>query len=55
MAADAIRTMIKEHIRRGERIPRPSKPHGRKYRIIHLAALDAAKAELYSAFQNVGT
>jgi len=54
MAADAIRTMIQEHIRRGEEIPRPSKPRSRKYRMIHLAALDAAKAELYSAFQASG-
>jgi antitoxin HicB len=51
MAADAIRTMIQEHIRKGEEIPRPSKPRGRKHRMIHLAAMDAVKAELYSAFQ----
>jgi len=50
MAADAIRTMIQEHIRKGEEIPRPSKPRGRKYRMIRLAALDAAKTELYMAF-----
>ena len=54
MATDAIRTMIQEHIRKGEEVPRPSKPRGRKYRIIHLAALDAAKAELYSAFRASG-
>ena len=54
MAAGAIRTMIQEHIRKGEAIPRPSKPRGRKYRMIRLAALDAAKAELYSAFQASG-
>ena len=54
MAADAIRTMIQEHIRKSEEVPRPSKPRGRKYRMIHLAALDAAKAELYSAFQASG-
>jgi antitoxin HicB len=50
MAADAIRTMIRELIRQGEEIPRPSRPRGRKYRMIRLAALDAAKAELYMAF-----
>jgi antitoxin HicB len=50
MAADAIRTMIQEHIRKGEEIPRPGKPRGRKCRMIRLAALDAAKAELYMAF-----
>jgi antitoxin HicB len=54
MAADAIRTMIQEHIRKGEEIPRSSKPRGRKHRMIHLAALDAVKAELYSAFQASG-
>ena len=54
MAADALRTMIQEHIRKGEPIPRPGKPRGRKYRVIRLAALDAAKAELYSAFRASG-
>jgi antitoxin HicB len=50
MAADAIRTMIRELIRQGKEIPRPSKPRGRKRRMIRLATLDAAKAELYVAF-----
>ena len=50
MAADAIRTMIRELIRQGKEIPRPSKPRGRKRRMIRLATLDAAKAELYMAF-----
>ena len=54
MAADAIRTMIRELIRRGKQIPRPSKPRGRKHRMIRLSVLDAAKAELYMAFVNSG-
>ena len=54
MAADAIRTMIRELIRQGKEIPRPSKPRGRKCRMIRLAALDAAKAELYMAFLGSG-
>jgi antitoxin HicB len=54
MAADAIRTMIRELIRQGKMVPRPSKPRGRKHRMIQLAALDAAKAELYVAFQSSG-
>jgi len=54
MAADAIRTMIRELIRRGKEIPRPSRPRGRKHRMIRLPVLDAAKAELYSAFVNSG-
>jgi len=54
MAADAIRTMIRELIRRGKEIPRPSKPRVRKHRMIRLSVLDAAKAELYMAFVNSG-
>ena len=54
MAADALRTMIQEHVRKGEEIPRPGKPRGRKYRVIRLAALDTTKAELYSAFRASG-
>ena len=54
MATDALRTMIQEHIRRGEEIPRPSKLRGRKYRVIRLAALDTTKAELYSVFRASG-
>jgi antitoxin HicB len=54
MAADAIRTMIRELIRRGKEIPRPSKPRGRRHRMIHLSVLDAAKAELYMAFVSSG-
>ena len=50
MAADAVRTMIRELIRQGKEIPRPSKPRGRKRRMIRLATLDAVKAELYMAF-----
>src|SRR6266702_5754196 len=54
MAADAIRTMIRELIRQGKAVPRPSKPRGRKHRMIRLAALDAAKIELYAAFRAAG-
>ena len=54
MAADAVRTMIRELIRQGKEIPRPSKPRGRKRRMIRLATLDAAKAELYMAFLTSG-
>jgi antitoxin HicB len=54
MAADAIRTMIRELIRQGKAVPRASKPRGRKHRMIRLNALDAAKAELYVVFQASG-
>jgi len=54
MAADAIHTMIQEHIRQGEPIPRPTKPRGRKYRFVRLPALDAAKMALYEVFRTSG-
>ena len=46
--------MIREHVRHGELLPRPSRPRGRKYRMIRLPALHAAKAELYTAFEASG-
>jgi len=49
-ALDALCTMIREHIRNGETLPRPTKPRGRKYRMIRLPALHAAKVELYRTF-----
>lgn len=54
MAADAISTMIREHIQKGEDLPRPSRPRGRKYRMIRIPALHAAKAGLYMAFRTSG-
>jgi antitoxin HicB len=54
MAMDALCAMIREHIRNGEVLPRPSNPRGRKYRTIRLPALQAAKAALYLAFQASG-
>jgi antitoxin HicB len=54
MAMDALCTMIREHIRKREVLPRPSKPRGRKYRMIRLPALQAAKAGLYLAFEASG-
>jgi antitoxin HicB len=54
MAADALTMIIKEHIRGGERLPQPSKPRGRKYRMIRLPALAAGKAELYQIFYESG-
>jgi antitoxin HicB len=54
MAADAIHTILQEHIRNSEPIPAPSKPRGRNYRLVRLPALDAAKVTLYSVFQSAG-
>lgn len=50
MAEDALSTMVQEHIRKGEPLPRPTRPRGRKYRMIRLPVLQGAKAELYTAF-----
>jgi hypothetical protein len=54
MAVAALQTMIEEHIRQGEDLPRPTRPRGRKYRMIRLPALQELKAELYAAFRASG-
>jgi antitoxin HicB len=54
MAADLLQTLIQEHIRNREALPRPIKRRGRKYRAIRLSALQGAKAELYVAFLTSG-
>jgi antitoxin HicB len=54
MALDALRTMIGEHIRSGEEVPHPSRPRGRKYRMIRLPVLLSTKVELYRAFVKSG-
>ena len=50
MAAALLQTLVQEHIRKGEALPRPAKRRGRKYRLVSLPALQSAKAELYMAF-----
>jgi antitoxin HicB len=50
MAAALLQTLVQEHIRNGEALPRPSRTRGRNFRAIRLPALQAAKAELYSDF-----
>jgi antitoxin HicB len=50
MAIALLQTLVQEHIRNGRDLPRPSKPRGRKFRMIRLPALQAAKAELYREF-----
>jgi antitoxin HicB len=50
MAAALLQTLVQEHIRNGEELPRPGKPRGRKFRMVRLPALQAAKAELYREF-----
>ena len=54
MALDALLTMVQEHIRRGEDLPRAGKPRGRNYRMIRLPALEGMKAQLYAAFRSSG-
>src|ERR1035437_8807375 len=50
MAAALLQTLVQEHIRKREALPRPTKPRGRKNRLVSLPALQSTKAELYMAF-----
>jgi antitoxin HicB len=50
MAADFLSCVVSDYIAAGEQLPEPKKHRGRKYRIVQLPALAAAKAELYRAF-----
>jgi antitoxin HicB len=54
MALDLLRTMLAEHMRRGEEIPRPKSYRGARYRLISLPALEGVKVELYRAFRASG-
>jgi antitoxin HicB len=54
MATALLQTVVQEHIRKGAELPRPSKPRGRKCRMIRLPALQTAKAELYREFLRSG-
>jgi antitoxin HicB len=54
MARDALITMFGYYIRNGEPIHPPSRPKGRKYRMIELPAMMAMKTELYIAFRSSG-
>jgi antitoxin HicB len=54
MAIALLQTLVREHIRSGQALPRPTRPRGRRSRMIRLPALQAAKAELYRAFLESG-
>ena len=54
MAAALLQTLVQEHIRKGEELPLPTRPRGKKYRAVRLPALQSAKAELYMAFKESG-
>ena len=50
MALDLLRTLVNEHVRKGEALPIPKTYRGRQHRFISLPALEAAKVELYRVF-----
>jgi antitoxin HicB len=50
MAADFLLCVVSDYIGSGEPLPEPKKRRGRKYRIVQLPALAAAKVEFYRAF-----
>ena len=54
MALDLLRTMLGEHMRKGEPIPRAKAHRGSRYRLITLPVLESAKVELYRAFLQSG-
>ncbi len=54
MATDAVEMIVRDYIERSERLPFPSRLRGKKYRAVHLPALQTAKAELYMAFKESG-
>ena len=54
MAAALLQTLIQDHIRNGEALPKATHPRGKKYRFIQLSTLKNAKAELYAAFHSSG-
>ena len=54
MAVDALGMIVRDYISRGEELPRSKARRGPRYRLIHLPALESAKAELYMAFKASG-
>jgi antitoxin HicB len=54
MAQALLQTLVAEHIRTGENLPRPRRYRGRKFRPVRLPAMQAAKAELYREFLAAG-
>ena len=54
MATDLLACLIGDVVEKGEDLPVPSRPRGRKYREISLPALQSAKAELYMVFKGSG-
>jgi antitoxin HicB len=54
MAADLLACMISDLIQSDADLPRPSKRRGKHYRPVGLPALQAMKAQLYTAFRASG-
>ena len=54
MATALLQTLVQEHIRKGEALPRPGKHRGPQFRTIRLPSLPAVKAEFYTAFRASG-
>ncbi|MCC6369047.1 MAG: type II toxin-antitoxin system HicB family antitoxin [Bryobacterales bacterium] len=54
MAQDLLAAMIGDLMAREKELPAPSRHRGRKYRLVALPALQAAKVELYRAFRDSG-
>jgi antitoxin HicB len=54
MAQDLLMLTISDHIREGKPLPAPARRRGAKYRPVTLPALQAAKVDLYTAFQSSG-
>ena len=54
MGRALLQSLIGEHIRNGEELPRPRSRRGGKYRPIRLPAMQAAKVELYREFCAAG-
>ena len=54
MAAALLQTIVQEHIRNGEPLPKARKRRGRNFRPVALPALQAAKARLYREFCAAG-
>jgi antitoxin HicB len=55
MAVDLLQGILAEMMKRGDVLPPPAKPRGKRYRWIDLPALQAAKIELYRAFKKSRT
>jgi len=54
MAEDVLLLVVRERMRLGEDLPRPSKPRGRTVRDVSLPAPQAARAVLYMAMRAAG-